>query len=753
MALHRAAGFALLALAILGSRVAFLSPTLDDLDSVNFALSLEEFAPTLHQPHPPGYPVYVALAKLVHLLVPEPSRALALLSALAQALLVLPLHALLLRLAGSRATALAALLLCVLNPVVWFNGVRPMSDSVGLLFAVSAQALLLRGLEGGRGALLAGALLAGLGVGVRLQSLLLTLPLGLLALARNPGTRLLGASAFGAGALSCAAAVLIASGGAARYLAALGSTFAQSAAVESLLLGFTPNRAAHAAVHVALRPWIDTGLGIAVLSLCLLGTAVTAARKPRALGLGLLLFAPYLVFHALLQWVESVRYALLYLPLSAWLAAEAIAWLAALAPGPARAAAHWSATGALGAWCAAVTLPALAAYSAMPSPAVAAVRALDRLAQTGTHEAVAGHSVLKRYLDVSRSRLPLMRARPMRSLQPVLDYWRRGGRRSLLFLREPGRTNLQLVDPRARTRVGGWSWPAIVLPFLPGAIPPRAELMRLEPPRWFADQGWHLSPEAGPLHELMRQPERLAYLRAPVARSYLMVAGEPVAPAGAYRLELRLGSRVLAEVSCGEPLMRGFILGPEFVRDADGYLPLLAHTRLNGASAGAPFLLKGLAYGLATSAGAVHGRGWFLPEPDEDGRTFRWTSAAARSLAHVPQPGARVLVEGVAPLEYLGADVRVALFVDGVESAWLRPQQRRFRLEAQVEAGPSPFRELTLRADRTFVPDRIQHNRDRRRLALRVYTFEVEQAERTLSGEAAAPKPRPAPDPRRLQDR
>src|SRR5258705_12134419 len=39
----------------------FLAPSLEDIDSINFALGLRAFNPALHQPHPPGYPVYMAL--------------------------------------------------------------------------------------------------------------------------------------------------------------------------------------------------------------------------------------------------------------------------------------------------------------------------------------------------------------------------------------------------------------------------------------------------------------------------------------------------------------------------------------------------------------------------------------------------------------------------------------------------------------------------------------------------------------------
>jgi len=144
-------GLGLLALAVFLSRAPFVPPALEDYDSVNFALALQEFDPRAHQPHPPGYPVYVGLGILAHALIPEPSRALGLLSALSQALAVFPAFAVFSRLAPHRRQAGLATLLLFACPVVWFNGARPMSDSTGLLFGLSAQALLLRHLETGRG--------------------------------------------------------------------------------------------------------------------------------------------------------------------------------------------------------------------------------------------------------------------------------------------------------------------------------------------------------------------------------------------------------------------------------------------------------------------------------------------------------------------------------------------------------------------------------------------------------------------------
>ena len=48
----------------LAAHLPALPPTLEDLDSVNFALGVRHFDVAQHQPHPPGYPIFIALGKL-----------------------------------------------------------------------------------------------------------------------------------------------------------------------------------------------------------------------------------------------------------------------------------------------------------------------------------------------------------------------------------------------------------------------------------------------------------------------------------------------------------------------------------------------------------------------------------------------------------------------------------------------------------------------------------------------------------------
>src|ERR1044072_4732678 len=52
---------AVLAVAFVAAHSPFLPQSLEDIDSINFALGLRHFDLALHQPHPPGYPLYIGL--------------------------------------------------------------------------------------------------------------------------------------------------------------------------------------------------------------------------------------------------------------------------------------------------------------------------------------------------------------------------------------------------------------------------------------------------------------------------------------------------------------------------------------------------------------------------------------------------------------------------------------------------------------------------------------------------------------------
>jgi hypothetical protein len=187
-----------LALAIggltLASRWPYRARLLPTWDAVQFALALDQFDVVRHQPHPPGYILYVALGRLVAVVLSDAAATLGTLAVAASVVTVLLLYRLGWQLCGRGAAVLAALGLAA-SPLFWAYGV------VGLPYAVEAAlstgiTLSAWGMRHGNvRSLIGSALLLGLGGGVR-QSILLILGPVWLAMAwlgfRRPGPVLAG---------------------------------------------------------------------------------------------------------------------------------------------------------------------------------------------------------------------------------------------------------------------------------------------------------------------------------------------------------------------------------------------------------------------------------------------------------------------------------------------------------------------------------------------------------------------------------
>ena len=143
---------AAVAVLYLVAHLLYLPPTLEDIDSINFALGVRDFDVARHQPHPPGYPVFIALAKastggLQAIGVRDPApAALALLSALAGTALIPLLFALFRSLGAGAHLAWWAMAVAVCSPLMWFTALRPLSDMTGLALATATQVCLLRAL-------------------------------------------------------------------------------------------------------------------------------------------------------------------------------------------------------------------------------------------------------------------------------------------------------------------------------------------------------------------------------------------------------------------------------------------------------------------------------------------------------------------------------------------------------------------------------------------------------------------------------
>jgi hypothetical protein len=157
----------------LATRWPYRAGRLPTWDAVQFALAVERYDVVRHQPHPPGYILYVALARLATRVVGDPIVALDALAVLASAVAVLLVYWLGWCLYGRGAAAVAALGLLA-SPLFWAYGVVALpyaaEAALGTGIAIGAWAM---GRGSGR-ALVVSAILLGLAGGVR-QSMLLTL--------------------------------------------------------------------------------------------------------------------------------------------------------------------------------------------------------------------------------------------------------------------------------------------------------------------------------------------------------------------------------------------------------------------------------------------------------------------------------------------------------------------------------------------------------------------------------------------------
>ena len=371
---------AALALVFALAHVPFLATSLEDIDSVNFALGLRDFNVAEHRPHPPGYPVYIALGKVAKTVAATTmsgaessidARALSVLSLLAGVVSIGLLYAVFSCLNPGKpeglppqtagggkpsglpwdsldVSALSATAITVSCPLFWYLAVRPMSDLPGLAFALAAQACLLLAwsrqapaADGDRRLTLAmvtasgrmivaGALLAAVSIGMRSQCAWLTVPLLMLVLADRIGRGVAGAllgsaMTFTIGGLLWGIPLLVASGGPAAYLAALGAQAGGDfTSGEMLYQTPTPRVAAFALLRTFVGPWDSTALAVVVLTLALAGLLQVAMRDRRALAAVIALAAPYFLFHFTFQDTAFIRYAVPLVPAVSFLAVRGV---------------------------------------------------------------------------------------------------------------------------------------------------------------------------------------------------------------------------------------------------------------------------------------------------------------------------------------------------------------------------------------------------------------------------------------------
>ena len=199
-------------------RLPFVTGALVNWDAVQFALATRSFDLERHQPHPPGYILYVGWGRALSWLTGDPNLAFCLTSLVAGSLAVALLYLLGREMVGPR-TALVAAALFAGSPLLWYYSVVALTYAVEAFFLLVVAWLCWRALRtGSPRAVIWAAVVLGLAGGVRQSTLLMLLPLWLFAAARAGRRPLkLGVLALAATCLSWVAPLVYLAGGPLQY--------------------------------------------------------------------------------------------------------------------------------------------------------------------------------------------------------------------------------------------------------------------------------------------------------------------------------------------------------------------------------------------------------------------------------------------------------------------------------------------------------------------------------------------------------
>ena len=321
---------------LVASRFALLPSGPWEWDETLFARGLLRFDLPSHFPHPPGFPLWMALGRLMLPFVPSPLTGFQLLSAAASCLSLFPLAALGRRAAPAPVAATAALAVLFV-PGVWLHAGRGFTDTTATFLALWAAALAAWGLDGRR----ATAFTALVTAAFLVRPVLLP-PLGLLwlagALTVRPRRRLLPGVLLGVAATVSAVVGLVLAQGSWKGFA---SAFATHAATHARnLVEHNPGGVLDLGIVTGSGgPWFTAGMA----ALALIGLVVWARRAGRRSAAAWLAIMAVTVVQ--LVWLQNRRFPRYAVPLQEAAAPLLAAAASALAP-PAAAAGGLAALGA-----------------------------------------------------------------------------------------------------------------------------------------------------------------------------------------------------------------------------------------------------------------------------------------------------------------------------------------------------------------------------------------------------------------------
>jgi hypothetical protein len=731
-----------------------LPRTLEDLDSVNFAMGVESFDVPAHQPHPPGYPVYILLGKIstgtLAVVAPGLTRdhraalGLAVWGLIAGTVAVFVFTAFWRNVGLDPVSAVLAAVVAIAMPLFWFTASRPLSDVPGLVSAVAVQAALVRVLNdtaapGVRRLSLIAAFAAGLLIGLRTQTVWLTGPL-LIAVAWKDvrGRHVRDALALAVAAITGAlvwAVPLLADSGVQRYMQSLTRVGANDFEAIELLATNPSWRVLGQAVQTTFTVlWSTRGLAQVVSALAIVGVVWLARRQRRTLGLVALAYGPYLVFHLLFQEPPNVRYAI---PFAIPIGGLAIVALGALH----RRAAIGGAT-AMAAASLVIAHPALMTYAREGAPIFVAFQDMQHeRAQTGQEPVLRMHHQVwwgvRRALEWYQ---PVWNTGPhpfpgAREWLDVIAYWRSGEQRPIWFLGDLSRTDLKLFDWRSTDSHGPYEMPDRLERLMGDTRFDELSWTELERPRWMLGTGWALTPETAGVASTDRmfphQKPAEAFLWRDRAPLRVLIGGRFLSGAGPATVSVDLdGARLDQWTITSDPnLFVRWIDLPGGVPPGDGPYATM-RVRVSPLNPSTGEVVAGLEQFDAAPIDNItvmyaYGAGWNEPEGNpRTGRLWRWTTDAGTLDIRAASGDLTLFVSGESPLRSYDLPVEVVVRAGDHEVARFTPTSD-FTQIIRLPAAHVASGRVTIHSSRTFVPADRDGGPDRRRLGLRIYSVAI----------------------------
>lgn len=176
--------FSLFLLTII-TRIPFTSKLLYHMDSVQFALALEKYDITVHQPHPPGYFLYVMLGRLLNFFIKDANTVFVSISIIFSGLTVVAVYYLGKELFDKKIGLLAGVL-ALTSPNLWFHGEVALSYIVEAFFSTVVAYLCWIIYRGEHRYIWASVIALGIAGGIRQNTIVFLLPLWLFSVKGVP---------------------------------------------------------------------------------------------------------------------------------------------------------------------------------------------------------------------------------------------------------------------------------------------------------------------------------------------------------------------------------------------------------------------------------------------------------------------------------------------------------------------------------------------------------------------------------------